>query len=722
MEREGHRKNMAREKERGFGMEKSDAMTKRDGMAKSDATTEGEGMTENAGTIHGASAFENPGDGQGSGETLPEAGRAGEGKDAPSPPVREEGFGGFSGSLAKEVALRVSLWAVLLMVVITGLGYWTLFAAREEQTLENLADFAAGRVESERFLFDLARDDLRILAEEFLDLYRSDVSFSEEEFWTYFFRDDEGAVRLRRKYFDGTAPAKGLLFRGISAFVGNNQKTLDEDFRRRLLLSYFLVTRLGPAWIDRFANVYVSMPENGMVIYWPEEPWGLTARADLVMTDGSVIKSTLQEFNPERKPGWTGLYYDLTAEHWMITYQLPVDYEGRHLVTPGVDVTLDDLMERLVARKMDDTEGAYNFVVTSDGKLVAHPDRLHKAKEERGILSIDKLDDPDLAAQYALVSANAPGEGEAPRIVRDERRDLYLAVARMPGPEWFFVAAYPRAELLARAHESARLVLVFGVLLFLAFMVVVTLVLRRSVAEPLGVLRNVSGALSRGEYAALSCGAFQAVASARNEVGLLGRAFRDMGFAVRDASRLLEEKIAARTGELAAANLKLEELSFRDGLTGIYNRRAFDRDLDEAFRRALLGQGGFALVLCDVDWFKPYNDTYGHDEGDRVLREIARVMTENVGACGDVYRYGGEELLVILRGADGDDARHAAERLLAEVRALGIPHAASPHGIVTVSAGVGVFSPEYQFPGEMVREVDGRMYLAKAGGRNRVTA
>jgi len=98
------------------------------------------------------------------------------------------------------------------------------------------------------------------------------------------------------------------------------------------------------------------------------------------------------------------------------------------------------------------------------------------------------------------------------------------------------------------------------------------------------------------------------------------------------------------------------------------------------------------------------------------------LMTENVGACGDVYRCGGEELLVILRGADGDDARHTAERLLAEVRALDIPHVASLNGIVTVRAGVGVFSPKYQSPGEMVREVDGRMSLSKAGGRNRVTA
>jgi len=97
-------------------------------------------------------------------------------------------------------------------------------------------------------------------------------------------------------------------------------------------------------------------------------------------------------------------------------------------------------------------------------------------------------------------------------------------------------------------------------------------------------------------------------------------------------------------------------------------------------------------------------------------------MTESVEACGDVYRCGGEELLVILRGADGERRPATAERLLAEVRALGIPHAASPHGIVTVSAGVGVFSPKYQSPGEMVREVDGRMYLSKAGGRNRVTA
>jgi hypothetical protein len=191
-------------------------------MEKSDAKTKRAGMTENAGTIHGAPAFENPGDGQGVEETLPEAKLGRRRKDAPRPPcgIRASAVRRLSGERSGAAGFPVGGAA-------DGghhrLGYWTLFAAREEQTLENLADSPRGAWRASAFS-SISPGRPAHPREEFLDLYRSDVSFSEEEFWTYFFRDDAGAVRLRREYFDGTAPAKGLLFRGFSALWATTRR------------------------------------------------------------------------------------------------------------------------------------------------------------------------------------------------------------------------------------------------------------------------------------------------------------------------------------------------------------------------------------------------------------------------------------------------------------------------------------------------------------------
>ncbi len=613
--------------------------------------------------------------------------------------------------------MRTAVWAVIIMLVLTGVAYVYLFKNSEARTLENLKIYVAARVESERFLFDLARDNMRAFADEYLEMYLSDTTFGDEEFERFFFRDEHGATRLRPEYFSGVEHRKGLRFKGVSAFIGNNQKELSPEFKRRLVLSYFLVARLGPAWVNRFANLHVSMPENALLIYWPETAWGLNARPDLVMTDGAVIKATLQKFNPERKPVWTGLYYDLTANHWMITYQHPLDHEGRHLLSASLDVYLDDLMNRMVARHI---ESSYNFIVSLDGKLVAHPERLHQAKERKGVLDIEKLEDPALSRMYEILLASAVGMGEKPLVLYDERGENYLATMKIPGPEWLFVTVYPKRLLFEQAHESARLIPVLGALFFFSFMAVVVLVLRKNVAEPIGVLRRTSEGITEGDYSLLSDKQFDRMVGAPNEVGLLGRAFRDMAFAIRDASRVLEEKIAVRTSELAAANKQLEELSLLDPLTKAFNRRAFDRDMEGAFDQVQQGKGNFALMLCDVDFFKLYNDTYGHEAGDRALQRIIEAMAASVRPEDRVYRYGGEEIMLLLNAPYLGKAKEIAERVLEAVRSLKMEHSACPWGKLTVSAGLEEFSSLHDTPVKMILEVDRKLYLAKNQGRNRL--
>lgn len=632
----------------------------------------------------------------------------------------KKSLGGFlkRSSLAREVAWETALWAVTIMILVSGWGYYHTFKTQESQTLEELKLYVANRVEQEKSLFDLAHDSLQTFEREYLKLYTSDITFSDQEFEEFFFRDSQGATRMRERFFSGSASSRGLPLDGMSAFIGNNQKVLSEDFKRRFLLAYFLVGRLGPAWISRFANLHISTPENGMLVYWPETPWGLQARADLDTTAGSVVKATLQEFNPERKPFWTGLYYDLTANHWVITYQRPIDYQGQHLLSGGIDVYLDDLMNRMLTQQY--TKGVTSFIVNFKRQLIAHQEMLHLAKEEKGVLEIDELEDPTLSGMYRTLLDSVPPEGEGPWIFLDSSSGHYLGVSRMVGPEWLFVAAYPRSLLLQSAHKAAFLIFGMGVLVFLAFMATVALVLRRRVAFPVGVLEKASEAISRGSYAPLDEEDFHAISGASNEVGSLARAFRKMAGAVRDVNRTLEQKVVARTSELAVANKKLEELSFLDSLTKIFNRRAFDRDLEVAFAQAREEEKPFALMLCDVDFFKQYNDTYGHDAGDTALQDITHIMLKHLRPDDRVYRYGGEEIVILFNGPYPGNVRNMAERILEAVRNLNIEHTGCPWGILTVSAGLEEFSPSCATPQDMIRSVDQKLYKAKKEGRNRM--
>jgi diguanylate cyclase (GGDEF)-like protein len=167
----------------------------------------------------------------------------------------------------------------------------------------------------------------------------------------------------------------------------------------------------------------------------------------------------------------------------------------------------------------------------------------------------------------------------------------------------------------------------------------------------------------------------------------------------------------------------LENLSALDGLTGIPNRRKFDKMLNAEWKRAVRGGGPLSVIMVDIDHFKQFNDNYGHGSGDECLRQVAIALAECVSRPGDlVARYGGEEFVVILPHADAAGTRFIAERLVTAVAGLNIPHAYSEVADhVTISAGSATVSPTRDMTVEtLLQKADQMLYKAKDEGRNRV--
>jgi diguanylate cyclase (GGDEF)-like protein len=193
---------------------------------------------------------------------------------------------------------------------------------------------------------------------------------------------------------------------------------------------------------------------------------------------------------------------------------------------------------------------------------------------------------------------------------------------------------------------------------------------------------------------------------------LLERRLREMLGRERAASAVLAE----REAELARLNNQLREDSRRDALTGMRNRRALSDDLLALVAGRSEGRGEFALALCDVDHFKAYNDRLGHLAGDQALRTIAATVRGALRSGDVAYRFGGEELLLILRGAGVDEAFTAAERVRAAVARTAIPHVDGVDGILTVSIGVAAGSDDSD---SLMARADAALYKAKRDGRNR---
>lgn len=189
---------------------------------------------------------------------------------------------------------------------------------------------------------------------------------------------------------------------------------------------------------------------------------------------------------------------------------------------------------------------------------------------------------------------------------------------------------------------------------------------------------------------------------------------------LRERNSQLETLVEERTRALEEANNRLELLSNTDGLTGIANRRSFDRLLTQEWIRALRSGHPLALIMLDVDNFKHFNDQSGHLAGDDCLRALARALLRAGRRAGElVARYGGEEFAVLLPETGLEEAKEAARRIQQEVWALALPHAGIPPGIVTFSLGVASFVPSRQSkPEDLIGEADLALYRAKKAGRN----
>ncbi|MDY6949083.1 MAG: GGDEF domain-containing protein [Pseudomonadota bacterium] len=239
--------------------------------------------------------------------------------------------------------------------------------------------------------------------------------------------------------------------------------------------------------------------------------------------------------------------------------------------------------------------------------------------------------------------------------------------------------------------------------------------------------------LSIGVVAALALTVIAALARVVVLHVRLSRSSRDLTAelaAAHEHARALEahnQTLSRQRVALATANQRLKRLVAIDPLTGIANRRHFDRVLDREVRRARRQRQPLSLIFLDLDQFKRFNDTFGHADGDGVLRRVARTLDESFRRGGDlVARYGGEEFAVILPGVAAHRAGLYAERLRRRVWRMAIATGTTePSDRITISAGVATIAPDSPgfldaAPDTLLRAADQALYRAKCQGRNRV--
>ena len=192
---------------------------------------------------------------------------------------------------------------------------------------------------------------------------------------------------------------------------------------------------------------------------------------------------------------------------------------------------------------------------------------------------------------------------------------------------------------------------------------------------------------------------------------------------LRELNLSLDQKVQARTEQLEVMNEKLRELTFLDGLTGLYNRRFFDEKMMETVAESEKANEPLTLLIIDLDEFKKYNDTYGHVNGDQLIKISAAIFKEVVGQSGYVARYGGEEFAVILPNCKQEKGYAIAEEIRESMEGAKIEHRTNiPSGFATLSVG-GTSSSEHAFKEmeDWIRFADRALYVSKENGKNSST-
>ena len=373
--------------------------------------------------------------------------------------------------------------------------------------------------------------------------------------------------------------------------------------------------------------------------------------------------------------------------------------QGRGDRTVGYFVERLDLRELEAALATPAADLAPSFwlldeegrVLMRAGKLVADPgsERLSLPSE----------------ADAVIREAQVPGVGPT-----------VYGLGRLQGPlRGSLAAMLPAGAAYKSLDESRRRLLKFGIPAILLIFAINVLA-ARGILKPVLLLSEGAKRVSAGDL-----DVFLPVRG-RDELGDLTRAFNEMARKVREGRQSLEEARdeLARTNEgLKDANRTLEALAITDGLTGLYNRRHFQESLDKEMRRCERENRPLSLLLLDLDHFKQFNDRWGHTEGDAALRRVAAQVMKSIRSTDVAFRYGGEELAVLLPSCSKEQAAEVAEKMRLAVSS-GSQRPGRFNVRTTVSVGVATFPEDGRVARGLVDTADAALYAAKDQGRDRV--
>ena len=396
----------------------------------------------------------------------------------------------------------------------------------------------------------------------------------------------------------------------------------------------------------------------------------------------------------------------------------------------AIDITLDEISKFLNSLKISDSGRA--FIIEKSGNMVAtstnnslviqrtgENERLHYSA------SLDPLVKAT-AKKLAVELNNFQDIQETQQLIFKFRGDRHFVQATIldgyPGLDWLMVTVIPESDFGTYIRQNTYTTMLLSTVALIAA-IFLGAIANQLIVNSVTQISDVAKAIAKGQVVGMEKSPnIKELAAVKESINMIASKLQDSNQNIQNLESKWSQRVEEATKNLKQANKRLNHLANIDSLTQIHNRYHFDLALEQLWQKALKHQTAIALILCDVDNFKLYNDTYGHLMGDQCLTKVAQAIKQSVNREQDVVaRYGGEEIAVILPQTDQVGAVAVARKISDGIHQLNLVHRASTVSEqVTLSCGIACIIPDQQdSPLYLLQKADKALYQAKHLGKNR---
>lgn len=379
-------------------------------------------------------------------------------------------------TLAKSIVKKISIRLLLIIITSSLLSFWYIKNTRTSKEIDFLENYTRLRLQSERHLFEQAVNDvelIRYLYEEQINgIHNQQTILSNiQNFNNLTFLDKDGAIRTKREYFDPQTDAGIFITKGFN---------LSNELKTDVIFAYNIFRENFNIWTKRYLTTWVVYDGSVSMTLSPKKPTIVyETAADFSDHNEDYYKITDTNNNPQNKGKWTDLYFDPNFKSWMISYTSPLLKKNKKIGAIGVDIYLEELFSRIININLPNS---YNFIITDNGQIIAHPSYKRKHENAGEVLNISSSKDKLAKLAFSYIKDK---KSLLSQLIKVPQTNTIFSIGLIPETNWYLVTVFPKSYLEKNNQFSLYFVMWSSVLYLFVELLILYITLKTELTFPL---------------------------------------------------------------------------------------------------------------------------------------------------------------------------------------------------------------------------------------------